>query len=116
MSLAKGQHNSGIKNIIPFRFEKGKSGYIPREREYTCKCGTIYKSKASNSKSANVVLSSKFNSWEIGNSALNKVGFYIDKLNGNKDIFFINNNNLIGIGTNLPQAKLNVMGNVSMED
>jgi len=74
----------------------------------------IDESKASNSKSANIVLTSKFNSWEIGNSALNKVGFYIDKLNGNKDIFFINNNNLVGIGTFLPQSKLNVMGNVAI--
>ena len=74
----------------------------------------IDESKASNSKSANIILTSKFNSWEIGNSALNKVGFYIDKLNGNKDIFFINNNNLVGIGTNMPQSKLNVIGNVAI--
>ncbi len=41
MGLHKGQHNSGIKNLVSF--PKGKSGYHFNPREVQCKCcGTIF--------------------------------------------------------------------------
>lgn len=36
--LPKGRSNSGVKNLVPFHFPKGKSGYSFPERTIACKC------------------------------------------------------------------------------
>ena len=41
-------------------------------------------------------------------------GFFIDKYKGTKDIFFIDKNKNIGLGTNKPLYKLDVRGNINI--
>lgn len=47
MPLKKGKSNSGITNLIPFKFKKGISGYSFKERIVKCEhCKCDYKTKA----------------------------------------------------------------------
>ena len=67
-----------------------------------------------NSQISNVLnLSFNNNLWQIGVTNT-KNSFYIDKYNDDKSTFFINNNKYIGIGTNNPTCKLDIIGDVKI--
>jgi 5-methylcytosine-specific restriction endonuclease McrA len=51
MALPKGRSNSGVKNLEPFHFKKGKSGYHFKPREIICAwCSAKYISTVGHSK------------------------------------------------------------------
>jgi hypothetical protein len=51
--------------------------------------------------------------WDVGADS-SPDGFYIHLQNGNQDYFFINPSGSIGIGTTVPNSRLNVSGSVSI--
>lgn len=51
MALPKGRSNSGIKNLAPFSFPKGKSGYDFKERNVICiTCNKEFTTRGTNTK------------------------------------------------------------------
>jgi hypothetical protein len=60
-------------------------------------------------------LSKNNNNWQIGVTPTN-YGFYIDKINGNKNIIYINENQNIGIGLINPTHKLHISGTLNVDN